>query len=191
MVVVVVEVMHGGGPLVSGWRGGGRGRGRARDGVKLVVLVDAAGVVAHRADVDDVDDVDDPQRDVGRRRGFGRRLLLELEPAIDVRRRRRSIGGWAPLGDGAAATGALVLVGRGGGIFAAKAGAAGTALGRGLEVGRSRELGGGARVTRVSRRQSARPAPALPRTLAWRLVTRQLLLQIYPLSIIYIRKHCI
>ena len=139
LVMKLVVDLVDGRPLLPGRGGGGGGGGRAGDGVELVVAVHAAGV--HRRGLAVA--------------GFGR-LILKLEPAADEGRGRRPVGGRPPLGHRAAAPRALVLLRR---VLAAEARAARPALGRGLEVGRGGQLGGGPRVPRVPRRQP-RPRPA-------------------------------
>lgn len=138
-VHLLVDLVHGR-PLLPGrGRGGGGGRG-ARDRVELVMPVHAARVHGRGLRVMMPD--------------F--RLVLELEPAADQGRGRRPVGGRPPLGHRATAPRALVLLRR---VLAPEPRAARPALGRGLEVGRGGQLGGGPRVPRVPRRQP-RPRPA-------------------------------
>lgn len=132
-----VDLMHRR-PFLPRRRRGGRGRRRTRDRVELVMVVDAAGV--HRV------------RDV-RVSDLG--LVLEFEPTADQRRRRRPVRRRPPLGNGAAATRALVLLR---GVLAAKPRTTRPALGRGFEVRGGSQLRRGPRVPRVPRRQP-RPRP--------------------------------
>lgn len=95
-------------------------RRRTRHWIELVMAVDAAGV-----------------HGVLYVRMTHLGLVLKLEPATHQRRRGRPVGWRSPLGNRAAAPRALVLLR---GVLTAEARAARPALGRGLQVGRSREL---------------------------------------------------
>lgn len=127
-----VDLMHRRSLLPRGRRGR-RGRRRARHRIELVMAVDAAGV-----------------HGVLYVRMTHLGLILKLEPATHQGRRGRPVGRRSPFGDRAAASRALILLR---GVFTAKTGAARPALGRGLQVGRSRELRRRSGMSGVPRRQ--------------------------------------